>query len=272
MKSLLPEMAERLSDTDLGKLAAYLNLVDEYTSASNLTGYSGATDLARGLVGESLRLQELKLILPGHKVIDLGSGNGSPVVPLAVVYPEAEFVAVESRMKRGAFLGRVKAVLQLTNLSVRVERTEATAQLFPNHFDIATSRGFAKPQIYFEMASAFLKPAGTVIGYCGETTEADEDRPQRTPRSFAASYRALRKDFGGWALVAVTLFAFAIALWAVFDLATARADYLRMTIFHGHLELAALALWWMGASRPEARSVPMAFARRERKCARAAFS
>ena len=73
----------------------------------------------------------------------------------------------------------------------------------------------------------------------------DEDRPQPTPRTFTSSYRALRDEFGDVALILVTLFALAIGVWAVFDLFSARNGYLRMAIFHGHLELAALSLWWV---------------------------
>lgn len=175
LRVLLPEVATGLSDDILTRLSAYLKLVDEYKVVLNLTGYNGANELALGLVGESLRLHSLGVILPGHQVIDLGSGNGSPVVPLAIVCPEVRFIAVESRMKRGAFLQRVIVALQLTNLSVRVERAEATAEIFPWHFDIATSRGFAKPQAYLEIAASLAKPGGILIGYCGETTEAVEN-------------------------------------------------------------------------------------------------
>ncbi len=70
----------------------------------------------------------------------------------------------------------------------------------------------------------------------------EEDRPQRTPRSFLASYRALESDFGPWPLALVGLGCVALAIWAVVDLAEARTGYLRMAIFHGHLELAAAAL------------------------------
>mgnify|MGYP007022319189 CR=1 FL=1 len=70
----------------------------------------------------------------------------------------------------------------------------------------------------------------------------DEDRPQRTPRSFLATWKALEADFGRWPLRATVLGCAALAAWAAFDLAGARLGYLRMANFHGHLELAAGAL------------------------------
>jgi hypothetical protein len=73
----------------------------------------------------------------------------------------------------------------------------------------------------------------------------DEDRPQDTPRTFGASYRALRQDLGRWLLWGALASALVVALWATLDLAAARIGYLRMALFHGHLELAALAFLWM---------------------------
>ena len=72
----------------------------------------------------------------------------------------------------------------------------------------------------------------------------EEDRARGVPRSFRASLRALHRDMGPWILGASALAALAIALWAVADLAAARAGYFRLALFHGHLELAALALLW----------------------------
>ena len=70
----------------------------------------------------------------------------------------------------------------------------------------------------------------------------EEARPQRTPRSFRATFRALEADFGRWLLLATLVAALAVVVWAVIDLAQARLGYLRLASFHGHLELAALAL------------------------------
>lgn len=75
----------------------------------------------------------------------------------------------------------------------------------------------------------------------------EEDRGRPTPRTFRASWRALRADLGGTVLGgivlgAAALAALAVAAWALIDLGAARAGYLRAALFHGHLELVALAL------------------------------
>ena len=73
-----------------------------------------------------------------------------------------------------------------------------------------------------------------------------EDGRERTaPRPFISTFRALMKDLGPWALAAFALGAAVILGWAFVDLADARSGYLRMAVVHGHLELAALALFFV---------------------------
>src|ERR1051325_7127721 len=59
-------------------LANYLRLVQQYDRVARLTAVAGE-DLARELAAESLRLLALGEIAPGLHLLDLGSGNGSPV-------------------------------------------------------------------------------------------------------------------------------------------------------------------------------------------------
>jgi hypothetical protein len=70
----------------------------------------------------------------------------------------------------------------------------------------------------------------------------EQDRDRKTPRTFVASLRALRADLGTFLLGAFLLLGLGIAVWALFDLAAARVGYFRLALFHGYLELSALAL------------------------------
>ena len=76
----------------------------------------------------------------------------------------------------------------------------------------------------------------------------EDDRPQETPRTFRASARSLTADVGTPLMAFVILLSLGIALWAAFDLTTARENYLRMALFHGYLEL--IAATWLFVERP----------------------
>lgn len=73
----------------------------------------------------------------------------------------------------------------------------------------------------------------------------EEDRPRVSPRTFVRSWRALLDDLGAPLLAIAAVAALGLAVYAVFDLAGARGDYLRFARFHGVLELAAAALFFV---------------------------
>ncbi|MFO1326213.1 MAG: hypothetical protein U1F56_02555 [Rubrivivax sp.] len=73
----------------------------------------------------------------------------------------------------------------------------------------------------------------------------DDARARPVPRSFRASWQALRADLGRPLVLLALLLAVGIAAWGVFDLIAARAGYLRLAAFHGYLELAVATLWWL---------------------------
>lgn len=69
----------------------------------------------------------------------------------------------------------------------------------------------------------------------------EEDRPQKTPRGFEKSYRALELDFGfGFLFVGFLTLVFFIG-YAIYSPSLARTDYLALISFHGFLELVMLA-------------------------------
>lgn len=72
----------------------------------------------------------------------------------------------------------------------------------------------------------------------------EEDRARATPRTFSASFAALREDWGRAGTYLVMLVCAVLAVWAVFDLYAARMGYLRLVLFHGYFELAAVVFLW----------------------------
>jgi hypothetical protein len=70
----------------------------------------------------------------------------------------------------------------------------------------------------------------------------EDDRARETPRTWVASFEALRADMGIVLAVVLGALALGVSIWAVIDLYEARMGYLRMVLFHGYLEMAALAL------------------------------
>jgi 16S rRNA G527 N7-methylase RsmG len=68
----------------------------------------------------------LQLSLSGV-LADIGSGNGSPAIPLHVVSQLKKTHLIEARVKRAAFLRHLATSLQLTRLMVHRGRFDAVA-------------------------------------------------------------------------------------------------------------------------------------------------
>lgn len=82
-------------------LARYLDLLAAWNERVNLTGARGPAERVRVLVAPALRL--LPLLVPG-RLLDVGSGNGSPGLVLALLDPAREVTLLEPRQRRWAFL------------------------------------------------------------------------------------------------------------------------------------------------------------------------
>ena len=82
-------------------LAAYLDLLAEWSARVNLTGAGSPEERVEILVASVLPL--LPWLLPG-RLLDLGSGNGSPGLVLALLRPDLKATLLEPRMRRWAFL------------------------------------------------------------------------------------------------------------------------------------------------------------------------
>lgn len=52
------------------------------------------------------------------KIVDAGSGGGFPGIPLAILFPEKQFILVDISRKKCSFLRSAKARLNLVNVSV----------------------------------------------------------------------------------------------------------------------------------------------------------
>lgn len=72
----------------------------------------------------------------GARILDVGCGGGFPSVPLAIMFPEAKFVAADSIGKKITVVKGVCEAVGITNLEARNVRVEK----IPERFDYVVSR------------------------------------------------------------------------------------------------------------------------------------
>jgi 16S rRNA (guanine(527)-N(7))-methyltransferase RsmG len=108
-------------------LTRYGEELVRWNTKINLTGLKDA-DLVRRLIVEPVWIGE-KMKLTGT-LVDVGSGNGSPAIPLHIVSGLSEMHLIEARAKRAAFLRHMVHFLELKEVVVhRMRLEEAGADL-----------------------------------------------------------------------------------------------------------------------------------------------
>jgi 16S rRNA (guanine(527)-N(7))-methyltransferase RsmG len=105
-------------------------------------------------------------VAPGS-VIDVGSGGGSPGIPLAVAMPERQFMLLEAEDRKCAFLRRLTS--ELPNVEVVWGRAEE--QLADAH-GVALAKALAKPPVAAELCLPLVRLGGVAILWVGESADA----------------------------------------------------------------------------------------------------
>ena len=148
------------------RLEAYYDLLAHWNWTINLT--SLALEPATDAAIDRLLIEPLVLarrLAPGVPVwFDLGSGGGSPAVPLRLVKPEGRLVMVEARERKAAFLREVIRVLNLPDTFVEVQRIESVAasHLWAASADLITLRAVRVDEQLLAAIRAMLRVGGQV--------------------------------------------------------------------------------------------------------------
>lgn len=114
-------MGLSLAEPQIERLLCYLELLQRWNRAYNLTAVTNPLDMVQLHLLDSLSILPF---LSGKTFIDVGTGPGLPGVPLAIALPEADFVLLDSNGKRVRFLFQAKTSLNLANIELVAGRAE----------------------------------------------------------------------------------------------------------------------------------------------------
>lgn len=122
------------------------------------------------------RLIGADLPIPHGPLIDIGSGNGAPGIPLALCEPDRETTLLDSRQVASQFLRQVVAQIDAPQIRIRHQRAEQAAHAdFRSRFALAVSRAAATPTVALELTVPFLQIGGIAAAWTGELS-ADESQ------------------------------------------------------------------------------------------------
>jgi 16S rRNA (guanine527-N7)-methyltransferase len=185
--SVSPELVE--------KLEAYFRLLATWNEKINLTALTLSDPPPETF--DRLLIEPLiaaKFVVPSARTLmDVGSGGGSPAIPLALAAPRLDLLMVESRTRKSVFLREAIRALEM-NADVATSRFEellTRPRLLGAH-DLVTLRAVRVEPKVLETLQAFLKPAGQLFLFRSAT---GADTPGVTPPlAFLATHPLVQSD------------------------------------------------------------------------------
>jgi 16S rRNA (guanine527-N7)-methyltransferase len=150
------------------KLAAYYELLSRWNRKINLTALDDPDEAIDRLLVEPL--VAARHIQPGAtRLLDIGSGGGSPAIPLKLVTPSLALTMVEAKIRKSAFLREAIRELDLERSSVETTRYEELLARPELHeaFDVVSTRAVRVETSTLLTLQAFLAPNGQLLLFRG---------------------------------------------------------------------------------------------------------
>lgn len=126
----------KLTERQAEQFAQLDALYRDWNSKINVISRKDIDNLYEHHVLHSLAIAKLLPFQPGTSIMDVGTGGGFPGIPLAILFPECQFLLIDSIGKKIKVATEVANALGLKNVVCKQERAEEEKQ----KFDFVVSR------------------------------------------------------------------------------------------------------------------------------------
>jgi len=126
----------KLTERQAEQFAQLDALYRDWNSKINVISRKDIDNLYEHHVLHSLAIAKLLPFMPGTTIMDVGTGGGFPGIPLAILFPECQFLLIDSIGKKIKVATEVAKALGLSNVVCKQERVEEEKQ----KFDFVVSR------------------------------------------------------------------------------------------------------------------------------------
>jgi len=167
-------LSQELSD----RLIAYFELLSRWNQKINLTALDDPdAAIDRLLLEPVIAARHLPDPGPGRPVrlMDIGSGGGSPAIPMLLATPGMYLTMVEVKARKSAFLREAVRHLELIEARVETSRYEELLSRPELHeaFDVVAVRAVRIEARVLTTLQAFLVPGGTLMLFRGPSGPAE---------------------------------------------------------------------------------------------------
>ncbi len=139
----------KLTDLQYERFEMLKPLYSEWNEKINVVSRKDIDSLLIHHVLHSLAIASFTSFVPGTKIIDVGTGGGFPGIPLAIMFPEVEFMLIDSIGKKIKVVEGVRDSLQLNN----VKAAQMRIQNVTDKYDFVVSRAVTAFPDFVSMSS-----------------------------------------------------------------------------------------------------------------------
>jgi 16S rRNA (guanine527-N7)-methyltransferase len=178
----LSQLAEGAAEMELPLSAGQLELFQRYqvllldwNRRLNLTAIRDQAGIQLRHFLDSLSCAKVTGDLTGRRLADVGAGAGFPGLPLKILYPELELTLVESVAKKARFLEAAVAELELSGVSIVVDRAENVGRMAGHRegYDWAVARAVAALPTLAEYLLPLCRLGGRMLAQKGPKAAAE---------------------------------------------------------------------------------------------------
>jgi 16S rRNA (guanine527-N7)-methyltransferase len=170
------EMQLGLSESQCQQLIAYVELLDKWNKAFNLSAIRDPQLMvSRHLLDSLTLLPRLRYLQQQSSkpmvLLDVGTGGGLPGIPLSIALPEMAFYLLDSNGKKTRFLFQTITALSLGNVTVencRIESYQCAKQI-----DIVVSRAFSSLSDFAAGCQHLCQPHTRLLAMKGVYPESE---------------------------------------------------------------------------------------------------
>lgn len=145
-----------LTSQQQAQFAALPDLYATWNAQINVISRKDIEHLIERHIIHSLAIAKIITFANGTKVMDVGTGGGFPGIPLAILFPEVDFVLVDSIGKKIKVVNEVTTALALQN----VKGVHARAEQIDEQFDFIVSRAVTALPVFMEWVAGKIKKKG----------------------------------------------------------------------------------------------------------------
>ena len=135
-----------LLEKQIKQFSQLQDLYNEWNSQINVISRKDMENLYLKHVLHSLAIAKVVSFTDGTKVLDVGTGGGFPGIPLAILFPNVEFLLVDSIGKKIKVVNEVANSIGLKNLRAEHKRAEQVN----GQFDFVVSRAVTKMKVFHQ--------------------------------------------------------------------------------------------------------------------------